>query len=212
MSHPITNEIADQLVGLKRVHGELEGAIDASLRPVWQLNDGLLTWLSLLSESDDNYTETANHFMAISVWLERALFGHRNKPLCSKGVYKELTLLEEVIEDRAHNYVRSDVDSQQVMLNASLSVILLASGSANATLVDFADKVERLLEQDLTPLYIELVFPDRLIPSMSVVVAHVREKVVDDRDNASQEGKNPETGEAIDPIDAEFNLPDLEDF
>ena len=119
MSLPITNEIADQLVGLKLVHHELEGAIDESLRPVWQLNDGLLTWLSLLSESDDNYTETANHFMAISVWLERALFGHRNKPLCSKGVYKELTLLEEVIEDRAHNYVRSDVDSQQVMLNAS---------------------------------------------------------------------------------------------
>ena len=208
----MANELADQLDGLRRVHSELEVSIDESLQPVWQLNDGLLTWLSLLSKDDDSYVELANHFMAVSVWLERELFSNRNKPLCSKGVFKELTQLEEAIEARAQKYVRGDVASQQVMLSASLSVIQLASGPANAVLVDFANKVERLLEQDLTPLYVELVFPDRLIPSISAVVAYVQGKIVDDGENSSQPVAAAEPEEPMDPIDAEFSLPDLDDL
>ncbi len=208
----MSNALADQLVGLKQVHSELEVSIDESLHPVWQLNDGLLTWLSLLPTSDDNYVELANHFMAVSVWLERELFSNRNKPLCSKGVFKQLTQLEGEIEERAQEYVKGDVASQQVMLSASLSVIQLASGPENAALVDFANKVERLLEQDLTPLYIELVFPDRLIPSISAVVAYVQGRIVDDEENSSQPVAKAEPEEPIDPIDAEFSLPDLDDF
>ena len=208
----MSNALADQLVGLKQVHSELEVSIDESLQPVWQLNDGLLTWLSLLPTSDDNHIELANHFMAVSVWLERELFSNRNKPLCSKGVFKQLTQLEGEIEERAQEYVRGDVASQQVMLSASLSVIQLASGPENAALVDFANKVERLLEQDLTPLYIELVFPDRLIPSISAVVAYVQGRIVDDEENSSQPVAKAEPEEPIDPIDAEFSLPDLDDF
>jgi len=208
----MSNALADQLVGLKQVHSELEVSIDESLHPVWQLNDGLLTWLSLLPTSDDNYVELANHFMAVSVWLERELFSNRNKPLCSKGVFKQLTQLEGEIEERAQEYVKGDVASQQVMLSASLSVIQLASGPENAALFDFANKVERLLEQDLTPLYIELVFPDRLIPSISAVVAYVQGRIVDDEENSSQPVAKAEPEEPIDPIDAEFSLPDLDDF
>ena len=208
----MSNALADQLVGLKQVHSELEVSIDESLHPVWQLNDGLLTWLSLLPTSDDNYVELANHFMAVSVWLERELFSNRNKPLCSKGGFKQLTQLEGEIEERAQEYVKGDVASQQVMLSASLSVIQLASGPENAALVDFANKVERLLEQDLTPLYIELVFPDRLIPSISAVVAYVQGRIVDDEENSSQPVAKAEPEEPIDPIDAEFSLPDLDDF
>ena len=190
----------------------MEGAIDETLQPVWQLNDGLLTWLSLLSKSHDNYAELANQFMAVSVWLERKLFSKRTKSLCSKGVFKELTLLEKAIEEHAKDYVRSDVASQKVMLSASLSVIELASGPANVDLVDFGNKVDRLIEQDLTPLHVELIFPERLIPSIAAVVAYVEGKIVADGKNSFQPVAKAEPGEPIDPIDAEFSLPDLDEF
>ncbi|MDB2347116.1 MAG: hypothetical protein GWQ05_25780 [Verrucomicrobiaceae bacterium] len=212
MSPTRTNILTEQLAGLKRVHSELEEAIDETLQPVWQLNDGLLTWLSLLSKSHDNYAELANQFMAVSVWLERKLFSKRTKSLCSKGVFKELTLLEKAIEEHAKDYVRSDVASQKVMLSASLSVIELASGPANVDLVDFGNKVDRLIEQDLTPLHVELIFPERLIPSIAAVVAYVEGKIVADGKNSFQPVAKAEPGEPIDPIDAEFSLPDLDEF
>lgn len=202
-------ELKEHLEGLQAIHRELEVSIDESLQLVWQLNDGLLTWRSLMPDEEENAEEIACHFMAVSVWVERQLFSNRNKPLCSKGVFRDLTLLDEAIGSRLLAFVRGDVASQEMMLSANLSVLQLAPGNENAALVNLADRVERLLEQDLTPLGISMVFPDRLVPSLAAIISYLQKQIVDVDEG---EGSKEIPEKPVDLLDPEFELPDLDDF
>lgn len=209
MSPLMKNELKEHLDGLQAIHRELEEAIDESLQMVWQLNDGLLTWLSLMPEEKAGAEELSVHFMAVSVWLEGHLFSNRNKPLCSKGVFRDLKLLEEAIESCLQTFVRGDVASQEMMLTANLSVLQIAPGAKNAALVSFADRVERLLEQDITPLGITMVFPDRLVPSLAAIIAYLQKQIVGGEEDSVPDKASEKP---VDVLDPEFELPDLDDF
>ena len=191
MSQPTISAIADRFSQLRSVHLKLREAIDESLLPLWEINDGLMAWLALGTD-----TKKVSHFMTVSVWIERTLFSLRNKPLCSKGVFHDLIDLETAIED---GQSRSDemLEAARVAMLDSLYRIRSARGLENEPLVAFANQLQRLLDQDLVPVDLELIVPIELSPSLAAVVGYLEAMIQDENLTIAEPASDPEEIEAM---------------